>query len=725
METHNNMASSQSPPVIRPGSTSPAAVKKKRKAASPFIKRDHFRRQFLKSKMKNGVNGGVKKEEDPDAKANSLLKVKMDPYVKDEYDAIKKTERKDFPLQDANGNQEDEYDEYPLRAVDADAIMGIKNNIMKFQSKKPMIPEKNLHLPVRLHRKDTRNLQFQLTRAEIVQRQKEIAEYKKTMVEKESGKGGNKNEKTGNGKNEKGEDIFTTASGASITMSKPEASNAKNQTNAAATTGSSDAAQSNGDQPNAEEPVRKQEAGKVLYDGQETFEGEFEEGTIDPFADVAPDGGARAKRGWAGKRKTRKLRLLDENAKKLRFEEYYPWVLEDFDGYNTWVGSYEAGNSDQYVMFAVQKDGSFTMLPADKVYRFTARSQYATLTIEEAEKRFEKNKNVVPRWLMKHLDDIGTTTTRFDRTMRKLKAVDGMKKDGEDDDDDMDGLFGSRKDNSDNELDYDEEFQDDEEAPIIDGNEEENKESEQRLKKEMLQANAMGLRDAGSFPEDEEEEEDVEIDAEGKEVKKALRKTDLGALYDSDEEKNPYLSESDVEENKKEEEENSKSKEASMKADGDGSGKQATNGKSANEGTPKNKSPSKQRSGPKKVKKIKTSCKKYKNGVVLIKADPTILKNFPAGEWNPGKNEDSSVQQSSLKTEGAQAQQQQSLGTKEDRPLTEQDIIDIVSSGKITLKELIKELKRRITMDTENRERMRVYVKKLVKISDGFLELSK
>lgn len=108
----------------------------------------------------------------------------------------------------------------------------------------------------------------------------------------------------------------------------------------------------------------------------------------------------------------------------MRFEEFYPWVLEDFDGYNTWVGTYEAGNSDHYVMFSVEKDGSFTMLPCDKVYRFTARSQFATLTIEEAEKRFEKKRQSVPRWLMKHLDDIGTTTTRYDRTLRKLKGVD-------------------------------------------------------------------------------------------------------------------------------------------------------------------------------------------------------------------------------------------------------------------------------------------------------------
>lgn len=64
--------------------------------------------------------------------------------------------------------------------------------------------------------------------------------------------------------------------------------------------------------------------------------------------------------------------------------------MEDFDGYNTWVGSYEAGNSDSYVLLSVEDDGSFTMIPADKVYKFTARNKYATLTIDEAEKEWTK-----------------------------------------------------------------------------------------------------------------------------------------------------------------------------------------------------------------------------------------------------------------------------------------------------------------------------------------------
>lgn len=141
----------------------------------------------------------------------------------------------------------------------------------------------------------------------------------------------------------------------------------------------------------AEDPTK---VGMVKYDGKEvTNEPEFEEGTMDPLADVAPDGGGRAKRGNL-RRKTRQLKVLDENAKKLRFEEFYPWVMEDFDGYNTWVGSYEAGNSDSYVLLSVEDDGSFTMIPADKVYKFTARNKYATLTIDEAEKKNGQKKVV-------------------------------------------------------------------------------------------------------------------------------------------------------------------------------------------------------------------------------------------------------------------------------------------------------------------------------------------
>lgn len=62
----------------------------------------------------------------------------------------------------------------------------------------------------------------------------------------------------------------------------------------------------------ADDPTK---VGMVKYDGKEVAnEPEFEEGTMDPLADVAPDGGGRAKRGNL-RRKTRQLKVLDENAK--------------------------------------------------------------------------------------------------------------------------------------------------------------------------------------------------------------------------------------------------------------------------------------------------------------------------------------------------------------------------------------------------------------------------
>ena len=79
-----------------------------------------------------------------------------------------------------------EYNEFPLRAIPKEDLENMRTHLLKFQSKKKINPVTDFHLPVRLHRKDTRNLQFQLTRAEIVQRQREISEYKK-KAEQERG----------------------------------------------------------------------------------------------------------------------------------------------------------------------------------------------------------------------------------------------------------------------------------------------------------------------------------------------------------------------------------------------------------------------------------------------------------------------------------------------------------------------------------------------------------
>ncbi|CAI4486456.1 BFP_1a_G0021580.mRNA.1.CDS.1 [Saccharomyces cerevisiae] len=717
--------------------------------ASPFIKRDRMRRNFLRMRMgQNGSNSSSPGVPNGDNSRGSLVK-KDDPEYAEEREKMllqigveADAGRSNVKVKDEDPN---EYNEFPLRAIPKEDLENMRTHLLKFQSKKKINPVTDFHLPVRLHRKDTRNLQFQLTRAEIVQRQKEISEYKKKAEQERSTPNSGGMNKSGtvslnttvkDGSQTPTVDSVTkdntansvnssipTVTGSSVppasptTVSAVESHGLSNGSTSAANGldgNASTANLANGrplvtkleDAGPAEDPTK---VGMVKYDGKEvTNEPEFEEGTMDPLADVAPDGGGRAKRGNL-RRKTRQLKVLDENAKKLRFEEFYPWVMEDFDGYNTWVGSYEAGNSDSYVLLSVEDDGSFTMIPADKVYKFTARNKYATLTIDEAEKRMDKKSGEVPRWLMKHLDNIGTTTTRYDRTRRKLKAVADQQAMDEDD----------RDDNSEVELDYDEEFADDEEAPIIDGNEQENKESEQRIKKEMLQANAMGLRDEEAPSENEEDElfGEKKIDEDGERIKKALQKTELAALYSSDEnEINPYLSESDIE---------NKENESPVKKEEDSD----TLSKS-------------KRSSPKKQQKKATNAhvhkeptlrvKSIKNCVIILKGDKKILKSFPEGEWNPqttkavdGSNNASNTVPSPIKQEEGL---NSTVAEREETPaptITEKDIIEAIGDGKVNIKEFGKFIRRKYP-GAENKKLMFAIVKKLCrKVGNDHMELKK
>ncbi|SCU85815.1 LADA_0D09934g1_1 [Lachancea dasiensis] len=667
-------------------------------SASPFIKREQLRRDFLKSRLKKtGTPKPYVKKEDPETyeeRTNQLLNGGASGSGSSNGETKVKQE---------NSTQ---YNEFPLRAVSHEHLENIRTHILKFQSKKKIDPQNDLHLPVRLHRKDTRNLQFQLTRAEIVQRQKEIAEYKRN-AEMEKAPNASLQVSGGSTSSTPASGIATPATQASAAPSAETSANSNphaTDEKSSSLPADGDATQSNsepsGSKPSVPPLTRLEEAGvsedpskvgMVKYDGKEKLlDAESKE---DPFADVAPDGGGRFKRGNV-KRKTRSLKLLDENAKRLRFEEFYPWVLEDFDGLNTWVGSYEAGNSDSYVLLSVENDGSFTMIPADKVYKFTARNKYATLTIDEAEKRMEKNGKGIPRWLMKHLDDIGTTTTRYDRTQRRLRSVDARQRDEGDED--------NRDDNSEIELDFDEEFADDEEAPIIDGDEKENKESEQRIKKEMLQANAMGLRDGDGDDIDEDLFGEKKIDDEGERTMKALQKSDMAALYESDDEAklNPYISESEPE---NQEEDKDKDKDESQ--ENDKSGRRGSPTKKTKKGTP---------SGS------RIHVKSIKDCQVILKADSSTLKNFPEGIWNPNTAQkatekiDSDSFLPSVKDEDSD--------THPDL-LTEADIVNVVSGRTMTLKQLIKELKEKVAKHPSNKDRMKHLVKKLVKLKDGNLEL--
>ncbi|KAK9486380.1 hypothetical protein V1527DRAFT_422919 [Lipomyces starkeyi] len=233
-----------------------------------------------------------------------------------------------------------------------------------------------------------------------------------------------------------------------------------------------------------------------------------------PEASVAPDG-QRRNRKHAFQKKTRQVYAGDENERKLRYEEYYPWLIEDFEGKNTWVGNYEAAQSDCYVLFVFDEDG-FKMVPAEKWYKFTPRNKYTTLSLDEAEAVMAK-KSQPPRWLMKHLHPDNENDDIVGPARKRLRTVDSQQR-----------AIKKREDDDADELDFDEEFDDDEEAPIMEGPEDESKEAEQRMKRQMMvKAEDMGEENADA-------DHDRKIGEEGRKLKQSLRALEKNAIYESD-----------------------------------------------------------------------------------------------------------------------------------------------------------------------------------------------
>jgi len=85
---------------------------------------------------------------------------------------------------------------------------------------------------------------------------------------------------------------------------------------------------------------------------------------------------------------------------------------------------------------------------------------------------------------------------------------------------------------------FDEEFADDDEGEGIDNEDEEAKELEERLKKEYKSAN----KQREGYVDESDDEDDGELTKDGKAMKKLIRNLEQNTAYDSDDERNPYAS---------------------------------------------------------------------------------------------------------------------------------------------------------------------------------------
>lgn len=257
------------------------------------------------------------------------------------------------------------------------------------------------------------------------------------------------------------------------------------------------------------------------------------------LAQIAPSAGSTAKRPNAPKQKTQQVFKSDltpeEIAKaRIKYEEALPWHLEDFDNRNIWVGNYEAALSETHAVFVLENN-KMRMIPAEKWYKFSAKSQFKALTIEEAEK-FMAKRVKDPRWFMeKQQQDQRDRELEGYAKQRKVYAG----KSG--------ALMSGREGLEGGEMDFeDDQFADDEEhADLFNEQDEDTKAAEKRIKEDQLKANVFDLKEEKDY-EQEEVQEKREREARhklGKKMRKALKKREKNYDYSSGSDANPYTDE--------------------------------------------------------------------------------------------------------------------------------------------------------------------------------------
>ena len=242
------------------------------------------------------------------------------------------------------------------------------------------------------------------------------------------------------------------------------------------------------------------------------------------LAQVAPSQSHARKA--ANKKKTAQhyqSNLTDEQKIKMRnnYEEKFPWVLEDWSGKTVFVGEAQTGPTRKNAAFAFDAStGKYRVIPVEKVYSFEPRK-------EEVEYREGLGKTVEEvDAIMAGRARLPSVISRYDdarhvEQKRKLEAQQSR------------GLFtgghqrmaGGRG-GEDADLDFDEDFADDEEGDLFNDPDEDEKIAQRKIKEDQLQANFLDFKDVRDYEvlEEQERREEEAKRRDFKEIRKALAK---------------------------------------------------------------------------------------------------------------------------------------------------------------------------------------------------------
>ncbi|KAF6762112.1 transcription initiation factor [Ephemerocybe angulata] len=273
-------------------------------------------------------------------------------------------------------------------------------------------------------------------------------------------------------------------------------------------------------------------------------------------------------------KKTRQVFLVPDEVRQLRKEERYPWVMEDSPDSKeeSWVGHLEeVSKAETHGFFMPAANDAFKFVPAHRWYKFQKKLKHdlPTATAEMENLYTQSQKKDPQAWLATFNGGRGAssaTAALFKQEGetkpnindgqslapggRKLKTVDSGAGGLFDDDDDDDSRKRRAKElGGEGDLDeqvYEEDFADDEEHMNVDeGEDEEQKEIEERLKREYQRANKQN--DTGMDEHDDDEDSNPK-NKQQKALEKMIKNHEGNNAYESDEEMNPYASSAEEEE---------------------------------------------------------------------------------------------------------------------------------------------------------------------------------
>lgn len=227
---------------------------------------------------------------------------------------------------------------------------------------------------------------------------------------------------------------------------------------------------------------------------------------------------------------------------EIRYEEALPWHLEDADGKNVWVGTYVSALSEANVALVIN-GSSFRMVPLEKFYRFTPKPPFKAYSIEQAEEIMGK-KMSAGRWAMRD-DEKRKAREELEETRRTIGGRARVKLES--------STYRSaprseKVDHDDIDMEGDEFQDDDENVGLEPENDEDSKDTRERLRRNHLGANLFGDADEKEVDKEEQEDKAARKTGQlGKQLRKALAKREAHLEYleyvdsDTNSEKEDFL----------------------------------------------------------------------------------------------------------------------------------------------------------------------------------------